>query len=125
MLCPCRKKSEARGYADCCGPYHAGAAVPRTAEALMRSRYSAFALRKAAYVLGTWHVSTRPPAIEFDPAQEWMLLWVIAAHTEGECATVEFVARSRTGGRTDALHEISRFVRENGRWWYVDGVLKS
>ena len=125
MRCPCRKKSETVGYADCCGPLHEGARAAVSAEALMRSRYAAFALGKAQYLARTWHVSTRPARIDLDPAQEFVQLRIVAAHEQGDGATVEFIARSRSGGRTMALHEVSRFAREGGRWFYVDGKISS
>lgn len=89
----------------------------------MRSRYSAFVLQLAPYLLATWHASTRPDRIDFEPEREWMLLKVIASEQTGDAATVEFRAQSRAGGRTHVLHEVSRFVREDGRWFYVDGVI--
>lgn len=123
--CPCRKKSETVAYADCCEPYHSGTRVAPTAEALMRSRYSAFVLEKAAYLAVTWHPATRPPTITFDSGQEWMLLRVLEAKEQGDQAAVAFIARSRMSGRLHELNEVSRFVREDGRWLYVDGVIKS
>lgn len=123
MRCPCRKKSETVTYADCCEPYHLGVRVPATAEALMRSRYAAFARRNAAYLATTWHSSTRPARIDFVPEQEWLALKVEAAVTEGDKATVAFSARSRIGGASHVLREVSRFVREGGRWLYVDGAV--
>ncbi len=123
MRCPCRKKSETRTYADCCEPYHSGVRPAPTAEALMRSRYAAFALGKADYLRATWHPSTRPAVIAFTPGQELLQLKIVAAATDGDTATVEFVARSRIGGSSHALHEVSRFVREDGRWLYVEGIL--
>lgn len=123
MRCPCRKKRESETYAECCEPYHTGQRVAPTAEALMRSRYSAFALKNAAYLTETWHGLTRPPSIRFNPGQEWSLLRVIAAHEDGDKASVEFVAKSRVDGSPRELHEVSRFVREDGRWYYVDGVI--
>lgn len=122
--CPCRKKSETVTYADCCRRYHGGTLAPPTAEALMRSRYAAFALQDAGYLLATWHGSTRPAQLEFTAGQEWMLLRVLATSVDGDRATVEFVARSRMHGRIGELHEVSRFVRENGRWLYIDGVTR-
>lgn len=119
--CPCRKMSEAVTYADCCRHYHRGAAAP-TPEALMRSRYAAFAVHNAAYLLATWHASTRPATIEFEAGREWYMLKVIKAAEMGETGTVSFLARSRLGGRIWALEEVSRFVREGGRWYYVEGL---
>lgn len=122
--CPC---GSGRAYADCCGRWHAGAQHLRApdAEALMRSRYSAFVLGLDDYLLVTWHASTRPPHLDgFEPALRWLGLDV-RRHTviDADHATVEFVARSKLGGRAHRLHETSRFVREEGRWYYVDGDL--
>ena len=88
----------------------------------MRSRYSAFVLGRRDYLLATWHVSTRPADIAFEPAIKWLGLEV-RSHREldADHAEVEFVARCQEGGRATRLHERSRFVREQGRWWYVDG----
>ena len=117
--CPCGRGD----YARCCGPLHAGAAAA-DAEALMRSRYSAYALHLADYLLATWHLSNRPATLAFDaqPPLRWLGLDVKRHRAEGERATVDFVARFRQGGgRAGRLHETSRFVREDGRWLYVDG----
>ena len=126
MRCPCRKVGEDVTYAQCCQPYHSGLRPAPTAEALMRSRYTAYAMRDAAYISKTWHPSTRPATMHLPAGQEWLRLRVIAAHEQGERATVEFVARSRLAGagHQQELHEISRFVRELGRWLYVDGLIK-
>jgi SEC-C motif domain protein len=124
MRCPCRKKSETVGYADCCQPYHRGVRAAPTAEALMRSRYAGFVLKDAAYVRATWHLSTRSASMEFARDQEWISLQVRAVSETGDSATVEFVARSRIGGSTHVLHETSRFVRERGQWFYVDGAIR-
>lgn len=118
--CPC---NPARPYAACCGPLHAGVAAA-DAQALMRSRYSAYALGLRDYVLATWHPSTRPAALELDPAAtRWLGLEVKRHRADGEdAATVEFVARYRVGGGSAVrLHEVSRFLREDGRWYYLDG----
>jgi SEC-C motif-containing protein len=93
------------------------------AEALMRSRYSAFTLDLADYLLATWHASTRPAQLAAnEPGLKWLGLEV-RRHTviDDDHATVEFVARSKLAGCAQRLHEISRFVREGGRWFYVDG----
>jgi SEC-C motif domain protein len=121
MRCPCRKSTENVTYDACCGRFHSGVAAPPTAEALMRSRYTAFAQQKALYLLATWHPSTRPVKIDFEAGRAWYMLKVITAKEQGDHATVSFVARSRMGGRTHALEEVSRFRREDGRWFYVDG----
>jgi SEC-C motif-containing protein len=89
----------------------------------MRSRYSAFVLLDADYLLRTWHPSTRPAALELDPAQRWTGLDILAAshgsafHQEG---TVEFRAHYVHRGQGDSQHEVSRFVRVDGRWSYLD-----
>lgn len=91
----------------------------------MRSRYSAFVLGRVDYLLATWHPDTRPAELQLDPGVRWLGLEVRAAREDGEHATVEFVARSKLGGRATRLHEISRFVRMAGRWLYLDGDLRS
>jgi SEC-C motif domain protein len=90
----------------------------------MRSRYAAFVLENAAYLLATWHPTTRPASIAFTPGQVWQVLRVLATSTTGTAATVEFSARSRIGGSSHVLHEISRFVHEAGRWYYLDGSIR-
>jgi SEC-C motif-containing protein len=89
----------------------------------MRSRYSAFVLGLRDYLLETWHPSTRPASLDADPAGlRWLGLTVKAEQQQDtDHATVEFVARSKLAGRAYRLHELSRFVRENGRWFYLDG----
>jgi SEC-C motif-containing protein len=90
----------------------------------MRSRYSAFVLGLRDYLLATWHPSTRPAELELatEPPTKWLGLEIKhAADTGTDAATVEFVARYKIGGRAHRLHETSRFVREDGRWYYLDG----
>ncbi|MOA20936.1 hypothetical protein D3C78_1414090 [compost metagenome] len=88
----------------------------------MRSRYSAFVLENAAYLQATWQVEQRPASLEFDAGARWLGLSVKDFRVTGEDrAEVEFVARYRIAGRAVRLHERSRFVRENGRWYYLDG----
>jgi len=90
----------------------------------MRSRYSAYVLGLDAYLLATWHPSTRPASIGLEPGVKWLGLEVRRHAPDGDRAVVEFVARNKLGGRARRLHETSRFVREAGRWSYVDGDLK-
>jgi len=120
--CPCGNPA---GYLRCCGPLHDGTAAA-TAEALMRSRYSAYVLKREDYLLATWHASTRPTTLKLgaqQPAPTWLGLGVKQHESEDDRATVEFVARLRYGGgKAQRMHEISRFVREDGRWYYVDGT---
>lgn len=121
--CPC---DEQRRYAYCCAPLHQGAAAA-TAEALMRSRYSAYALRLEDYLLQTWHPRTRPAALglaDTKPTTKWLGLKILrhepAADAHG--AVVEFVARFRVGGGSaQRMTELSRFLYEDGRWFYLDG----
>ena len=119
--CPCGHPAD---YADCCGRWHAGPLHLQApdAEALMRSRYSAFVFELADYLLATWHASTRPPRIDFEPGQRWLGLQVRQhRRVDDQRASVDFIARSKQGGRAHRLHESSRFVNEAGRWFYVDG----
>jgi SEC-C motif-containing protein len=119
--CPCGNNA---GYARCCGPLHDGA-VAQTAEMLMRSRYSAYVLKREDYLLATWHPSTRPANLKLasqQPSPTWLGLDVKRHEHDGEHATVEFIARLRYGGgKAQRMHEISRFVREQGCWYYLDG----
>ena len=119
--CPC---GTGLPYAECCGRLHDGTATAATAEQLMRSRYSAFAVGDPAYLLVTWHPSTRPPSLELDPTVRWTGLDVLATSDGGLLAsdgTVEFRACYRHEGETGSQHETSRFVRVDGAWRYLDG----
>jgi SEC-C motif domain protein len=127
--CPCGRldaRKRAVPFARCCGLFLAdleGTPAP-DAESLMRSRYCAFVLEDADYLLATWHPSQRPPELAFEPGTKWLGLEVRAHRViDDSHAEVEFVARSRHGGRATRLQERSRFVREAGRWYYVDGDL--
>ena len=124
-VCPCRPATDTLPYAACCARYHAGPLHLQapTAEVLMRSRYSAFVLDLTEYLLATWHPRTRPATIESNPAGlKWLGLEVRRREQQdADHASVEFVARSKLGGRAQRLHETSRFVREEGRWFYLDG----
>jgi SEC-C motif-containing protein len=131
--CPCGGPA----LATCCGPYIAGAAIAPSAEALMRSRYTAYGQRNEPYLLATWHASTRPadPIMSEEEKVQWLGLEVKSAlrlrqrkADEADLTrdTVEFVARFKINGRAQRLHEISNFVREPAeggdlRWFYVDG----
>jgi len=108
--------------------WHDGVAAP-DAEALMRSRYSAYVLGLRTYLLETWHSTTRPRSLDVEQGNSptWLGL-EINRHEQTGAATarVEFVARFRVaGGSVQRLHEISRFVFEAGRWRYIDGVFPS
>lgn len=109
----------------CCDRFHRGEVAP-DAEALMRSRYSAYVLGLEPYLIATWHPSTRPArlGLDSDSNTKWLGLDVRHhANIDENTATVEFVARYKVGGRAARLHETSRFVREDGRWFYIAGDL--
>lgn len=115
-------------YAGCCGGLHAGTIDAPSAEALMRSRYSAYVLGLEPYLLATWHATTRPAALGLaeESATKWLGLEIKGRQMpDASHATVEFVARYRVAGRGHRLHEISNFIREAGRWFYVDGDVRS
>ncbi|MFI1917623.1 YchJ family protein [Nocardia sp. NPDC020380] len=122
--CPCGQSAT---YADCCGRLHSGAAQATTAEQLMRSRFSAFAVHDEAYLLRSWDPRTRPADVDFDPGMSWERLDIVGStgggpfHTEG---TVEFRAHYRAGGAAGVLHENSRFRRDHGAWVYLDGDIE-
>lgn len=120
--CPCLSGEQ---YSDCCGRFHRGTAEAPTAEQLMRSRYSAFVLLDVGYLLRTWHPDTRPAGLDLDPALQWRRLDIIATRRGGPLdsdGVVEFAAHFRHDGERGVQQETSRFVREDRRWYYVDGV---
>lgn len=120
-LCPCGSN---KNFTDCCARYLDNGEAAPNAEALMRSRYTAYTLLREDYLLATWHASTRPSALGLaeDEPTKWIALEVKRhEQTDVDHAKVEFVARYKVNGRAFRLHEISRFVRENGKWFYVDG----
>ncbi len=119
--CPCGGKD----YASCCAPYHQGTAAA-DALIMMRSRYSAYVLKLEDYLLATWHPSTRPEKLELlADHSKWLGLEIKSHMVQSEQhATVEFVARYKIAGRAYRLHELSRFLREEGRWYYVEGDFK-
>lgn len=148
--CPCGLPAR---YSDCCGRFHAGErhlAAP-SAEALMRSRYTAYTLGLTDYLLATWHPSTRPDTLDLSDSPKWLGLTISAERSasmqknDGNAtfpiptphdrvdggkvhkaeAFVEFVARYKVGGRAHRLHETSRFTFEDGHWYYVDGNIHS
>jgi SEC-C motif-containing protein len=121
--CPC---GSGKPYAVCCGRFIEGNESAPTAEALMRSRYTAYTLRNEDYLLATWHASTRPSSLglQDEVPTKWLGLEVKRhEQQDADHAIVEFVARYKVQGRAHRLHEVSRFVREAGQWFYVDGDL--
>ncbi len=125
--CPCGRVDARKRpvvYVDCCGRFvdHFNITPAPDAEHLMRSRYSAFVREQGSYLLATWHSSTRPASLDFEAGAKWLGLEVRQRQVTGaDTAEVEFVARYRVQGQAVRLHERSRFVREDGRWFYVDG----
>lgn len=126
-LCPCQSGSQ---YLSCCARFIDHGSSPETAEQLMRSRYTAYTQANEAYLLATWHPSTRPASL--DLAAEQGLTWlglnitrVVGGGANDERGEVCFVARWRVGGgRVHRQQECSRFVREQGRWLYLDGDVR-
>jgi len=124
IICPC---GGTKKYADCCGRYMDGKETAATAEALMRSRYTAYTLSREDYLLATWHTSTRPEKLGLseEAQSKWMGLQVKRhEQTDDTHAIVEFIAKYKINGRAFRMHEVSRFVSEDGRWFYVDGEAK-
>lgn len=122
--CPCLSGEQ---YGVCCGRFHSGRAEAATAEQLMRSRYTAFALLDTGYLLRTHHPDTAPAELVLDPDMEWRRLDIVSTGRGGPLdteGTVEFKAYYRHGSERGILHEASRFVREGGRWYYVDGTFR-
>lgn len=120
--CPC---GSGAAYDACCGPLHRGADAA-TAEQLMRSRYSAFAIGDVDHLVRTWHPATRPASLDLDPEQRWTRLEILATEAGGPEDTkgvVEFRASYVVRGEPGALHEVSRFFRVGGAWVYVRGKL--
>jgi SEC-C motif-containing protein len=113
VTCPC---GLAPAYEQCCGRFHGGEVAP-TPELLMRSRFTAFALGDEAYLLRTWHPSTRPESLDVDPALRWSRLEV--AGTTG--TTVHFRAYYKVGGRGGVQEENSTFVPDGVGWLYLRG----
>lgn len=119
--CPC---GSGKIYAHCCEPYLSGAKLAPDAQALMRSRYTAYTLEDEAYLQKTWHPTTRPEKIiRQQESCKWIGLNVISHHQEEQTATVEFIARYKLNGRAEKIHEISRFVFEDGQWFYTEPVI--
>lgn len=124
MLCPCESGEP---YEQCCGPFLAGVKLPSTAKSLMRSRYAAYVLDNTAYILSSWHPSTRPDSIpDYGPSKaKWTSLQIVecvAGDVSDVDGRVTFVARYKINGKAGRIHENSRFVKEQNRWFYVDGT---
>jgi SEC-C motif-containing protein len=123
--CPC---GSSKPYTECCGPFIEGTQIPDTAEKLMRSRYSAYTLQDDKYLLETWHSSTRPEEKPSDDDDtKWTKLEIL--HTEKGLKNdtgggVEFLAQCKVKGNASHIHETSNFLKEDGRWYYVDAQVQ-
>jgi SEC-C motif domain protein len=125
--CPCGGLPQGSPLGSCCGPVLSGEVVAATAEALMRSRYTAYALGDADHLFRSWHARTRPDDVAPDPRVRWVgltVLDVVAGGVDDDEGVVEFRAPwvSHDDGplRRGEEHERSRFVRRGGRWVYLD-----
>lgn len=116
-------------YDECCGAFHNREKLAPTAEALMRSRFSAFALENEPYLLDTWDYAKRPAKVDFPhDAVEWQRLEIVSTRKGGlkdAKGIVEFRAYYLQDGDEYVLNEISRFRKDKGRWYYLDGAVKS
>jgi len=123
--CPCGSGKE---YDVCCGPLHAGSKMADSAEALMRSRFSAYAKGEIAYLTDSLHPDHRD---DHDPAatkrwadnSDWIKLEVVAVDEQGDEGKVEFIATYREKETIQSHHELGEFKCQDGRWYYVDGKL--
>lgn len=124
--CPC---GSLLPYVECCGMYHTQKTHAPTAETLMRSRYSAFVLQLSEYVLATWDKTTRPKTLDFEEDQTvWTRLEILNCKkglAKDEKGLVEFKAHYQLHDKEYILHELSRFVRRQGQWFYLDGTVKA
>lgn len=116
-LCPCGSK---KLYRDCCEPLHKGAPAS-SAEALMRSRFSAFALQLSDYLRDSWHPITRPEQLELEPETQWKRLEILNSNNDAEQGDVHFKAYYCEHGKWYLLEENSKFLFENGHWLYHSG----
>jgi SEC-C motif-containing protein len=125
---PCACGSGKR-YAECCRAYIEGTQRPDTAEQLMRSRYTGYVLARSDYLMRTWHSSTRPADLgtAVTDGVKWLGLKILRTEhggPEDREGLVEFVARYKIKGKAERLHEVSRFLRQDGQWLYIDGVFR-
>jgi len=116
-------------YAQCCGLLHSGKSHATTAKALMRARFTAYAMRNGDYLLQTWDVPSRPEAIDFSKETGvWTSLDIISTKKGAEKDSkgiVEFKAYFTQDDEAKVMNEISRFVKKQGHWFYLDGKVKS
>lgn len=117
--CPCHSGLT---YQACCQRWHTGSRELQSPVELMRSRYAAYALLLEDYLLATWHPDTRPAQLGLsdDAPTKWTGLRILRNEVQGDNAIVEFEARYKINGKAEKLHEISRFIKLNGDWYYLD-----
>lgn len=116
-VCPC---GSGKTYTDCCEPLHNGESA-KSAEALMRSRFSAFALQLEDYLLSSWHPTTRPNQIQLEPDTQWKRLELISAENDKQQGSVHFKAYYQEHAQWHLLEETSKFLFENDHWFYHSG----
>ncbi len=116
-------------YALCCQPFHQQKSQPATAEALMRSRFTAYANKDEQYLLDTWDASKKPKSIDFTKEDAiWTKLEIVKTkkgQAKDSKGIVEFKAYYRLDNEEHVMNELSRFVKTSGRWLYLDGLVKS
>ncbi|MDM8546465.1 YchJ family metal-binding protein [Candidatus Venteria ishoeyi] len=120
--CLCGTK---QSYANCCGLYLDGLKPAPSAEALMRSRYSAYVLKNADYLLKTWHPETRPAHLDFSDNPAWLrlkILETLAGQAEAVLGSVHFIAFYKINGQAQKMEENSSFEKMNGQWFYVQAA---
>ncbi|GFO60274.1 UPF0225 protein [Geomonas silvestris] len=125
-LCPC---GTGRAYAECCEPVIKGVRPAETAEALMRSRYSAYVKVETDYIFTTTHPQHREGydhdgTKEWAESAQWHGLEIVTTKNGGPEDTrgeVEFVARYTEKGDEKVHHELAAFKKEAGRWYFTDG----
>jgi len=124
MNCHCGSGSS---YQECCDRFLSGEQWPETAEALMRARYSAYVEGEDGFLIDSWHPLSCPSQFQSNLNQQWLGLKILAVNQgcpgDGS-GSVEFVAIFKVSGKVETLHEVSEFVREQGRWCYLSGILK-
>ena len=124
--CPCGIE---KSYEKCCGFFHLGKGYSPTAESLMRSRYTAYLLKREDYLLQTWHKSKSPKTLNLGAEKvKWLGLTILNVEGGSEndiTGKVEFIAEFNRLSKTYKLHEISNFINEEMKWFYVDGEIVS
>lgn len=121
--CPC---GSGKNYSLCCENYIEKTVNAPTAEALMRSRYTAFTLKNEHYLRYSWHPDTCPKTIHLSKSTKWLglnIIKTVAGDVDDDEGQVEFVARNKINGKASRLHENSRFKRIRNRWTYFDGKI--